>query len=157
MRKRSKRVNKKVIGIIIILLIILAVFIEKSFANTQNVVVSITQKPKIDIVLAKSKTKTDVTNFKDEISSELKAQNIDISDVVISAVQAEQIDLTKNFTWKNDVSSSIGSISITNNGQSVVMTGNRTLSGKNAIWIMPDKQNEDQHFTLFCYYFWVTY
>ena len=126
---------------------LILIFSMYTFSADQNVIVSITPKPKIDIVLAKSKTTTDVTNFEANMLQELRNQNIDTSDVRISAVQAEQVDLTNSFAWGSDVSPSIGSISIVNNGQSVTMTGNPTNEGKNAIWIIPDKKNEDQKFT----------
>ena len=141
---KSKRFFWVTLVITINLILLFSMY---TFSTDQNVTVSIVPKPKIDIILAKSKTVTDVTNFEENMLQELKNQNIDTSDVKISAVQAEQVDLTNSFTWGSDVSSSIGSISIVNNGQSVTMRGNPSNPGKNAIWIIPDKQNEDQKFT----------
>ena len=145
MSHKTSRFFKAIIMFIVVNLIFLTSIC--SFETNQDVKVSIKVKPKIDIVLAKSRTKTDVTNFEKDLLEALKKQNIDTDDVRISAVQAEQVDMTKNFAWKQDLSSSIGNISIVNNGQSVTMNGNSSNPGKNAIWIMPDKQNQDQKFT----------
>ena len=65
-----------------------------SIANEQNVTVSITPKPKIDIALAKGISTTDVTNFKDDIINGLKAQNIDTSNVNVFSVEATASQLT---------------------------------------------------------------
>ena len=145
MSHKTSRFFKAIIMFIVVNLIFLTSIC--SFETNQDVKVSIKVKPKIDIVLAKSRTKTDVTNFEKDLLEALKKQNIDTDDVRISAVQAEQVDMTKNFAWKQDLSSSIGNISIVNNGQSVTMNGNSSNPGKNAIWIMPNKQNQDQKFT----------
>ena len=145
MSHKTSRFFKAIIMFIVVNLIFLTSIC--SFETNQDVKVSIKVKPKIDIVLAKSRTKTDVTNFEKDLLEALKKQNIDTDDVRISAVQAEQVDMTKNFAWKQDLSSSIGNISIVNNGQSVTMNGNSSNPGKNAICIMPNKQNQDQKFT----------
>lgn len=120
--------------------------IEKSLATEeQNVVLSIASKPKIDIVLAKARTKTNVSDFENKIVDALAQLNVDSSDVKVTAVETQTVNMEKAFTWNKDVSSSIGSISITNNGQNVVMKGNSNNAGKNAIWIMPT-QNQEQKF-----------
>ena len=106
-------------------------------SDTQDVKLSIMQKPKIDIVLSKARTLVDIQNFEKDLFRELENLNIDTENVEVSAVKTEQITSVENFTWQQDVSSSIGSISITNNGQNVKMTGNKSNAGKNAIWIMP--------------------
>lgn len=59
-----------------------------SIANEQNVTVSITPKPKVDICLAKGLSSTDVTNFSQDMLNGLKEQNIDTSDVNISSVES---------------------------------------------------------------------
>ena len=120
--------------------------IEKSLATEeQNVVLSIVSKPKIDIVLAKARTKTDVSDFENKILDALTQLNVDSSDVKVTAIETQTVNMEKAFVWQRDVSSSIGSISITNNGQNVVMRGNSSNAGKNAIWIMPT-QNQEQKF-----------
>ena len=114
-------------------------------ADEQNVILSIMSKPKIDIVLAKSRTKTDVTNFETDIKNSLENLNIDTADVRITSVKAQKVNMETAFKWQQDINSSIGSISITNNGQDVVMRGNPSNPGKNAIWIIPDG-NQEQKF-----------
>lgn len=117
-------------------------------SDTQDVKLSIMQKPKIDIVLSKARTLVDIQNFEKDLFRELENLNIDTENVEVSAVKTEQITSVENFTWQQDVSSSIGSISITNNGQNVKMTGNKSNAGKNAIWIMPTVNQEQKfHFS----------
>lgn len=72
--------------------------------------------------------------------------SLSVMDMMVETVETSNIDMTKAFNWKTDVSSSIGSIRITNNGQSVVMSGNPSNQGKNAIWI-PSTENGSQKFT----------
>lgn len=136
---------------LIVIVLILGIFIanqvmDKSLAEEQNVVLSIVPKPKIDIVLAKARTKTDVTNFKTDIVEALKKVNVDTSDLHVSAVETQKVNMQSAFSWVRDVSPLIGSINITNNGQNVAMAGNSSSAGKNAIWIIPDG-NQEQKFT----------
>ena len=114
-------------------------------ADEQNVTLSIMSKPKIDIVLAKSRTKTDVTNFETDMTKALENVNIDTADVRITSVKAQNVNMETAFKWQQNINPSIGSISITNNGQDVVMRGNPSNPGKNAIWIIPDG-NQEQKF-----------
>ena len=113
--------------------------------DEQNVTLSIMSKPKIDIVLAKSRTKTDVTNFETDMTKALENVNIDTADVRITSVKAQNVNMETAFKWQQNINPSIGSISITNNGQDVVMRGNPSNPGKNAIWIIPDG-NQEQKF-----------
>ena len=115
-------------------------------ADEQDVSISISPKPKVDIVLSKARSKANTNQFEADIKQALIARNIDSDDVNVSAVSAEQVNIETAFSWQSDVSSSIGSLSIANNGQNVVMYGNRTNPGKNAIWIEPDG-NQEQKFT----------
>ena len=104
----------KIIFITFIILI-LAENIFKLFLNETSAVDSvglkIAKKPKIDIVLAKSKTTTTVTNFETDLRRELNALGIDArveSDYVdIQSVKAENVDISSSFNWTKDVSSSI--------------------------------------------------
>jgi len=58
--------------------------------------------------------------------------NINITqDTTIYALWSMRID---KIDWKQDVHSSIGSLSLANNGKTVTMKGNRRNPGKNAIW-----------------------
>ena len=51
-------------------------------------------------------------------------------------------EIITTFDWIQDVDSSIGSITIEEEGRKVNMTGNRTLPGKNAIYIIPENHQE---------------
>lgn len=72
--------------------------------------------------------------------------SLNVMDMIVETVETSNIDMTKAFDWKQDVSSQIGSINITNNGQSVTMAGNPRRAGKNAIWI-PSTDTGIQKFT----------
>lgn len=109
-----------------------------------NVDVSVMPRPEIDIVLAKSKTKVDVNNFEADLKKELTKQGISPDRVKINAVEAVEANIQSSFNWNTDVSSTIGSFQITNNGQNIVMKGNKKYAGKNAIWIIPEKEQEQE-------------
>ncbi len=113
----------------------------QSFAN-ENVDVNVLPSPTIDIVLAKSKTTVDVNNFEEDLKKELIKQNISPERVNIKAVEAVEANIQDSFDWEIDVSSAIGSIDITNHGQNIVMKGNKKNPGKNAMWIIPEKEQE---------------
>ena len=102
--------------------------------------------PYIDIVLAKGRTTVNLDNFKTDMEEALADEGIDISKVNIYAIESEEVNLQTAFEWKEDISSSVGSISFANNGRDIQMRGNRTNEGKNAIWIVPEKETE-QTFT----------
>ena len=55
---------------------------------------------------------------------------------------ARKTEIITNFDWKTDVNNSIGTISIEDEGRRVQMTGNETLPGKNAIYIIPENHQE---------------
>lgn len=112
---------------------------------SQKVTMSVTQVPNIDVVLTKSKTDVDLTNFENDLLDSLERKGITKDKVKISAVEAQSEVTTDSFEWEKDVSSSIGSISITDGGKNVVMKGNSSKAGKNAIWIMPSG-NQEQEF-----------
>lgn len=114
-----------------------------SLAN-EAVDVSVVKAPEIDIVLAKSKTKVDVSSFEEDLKKELVKQGIATDRVKINAVEAVEANIQDSFTWETDVASSIGSIEITNHGQNIVMKGNKKNPGKNAIWMIPEKEQEQE-------------
>ena len=149
MKGKFNRVITYLLVILTILTMIISTFgnNQSSAAEDQNVTISIFPKPKVDIVLAKSRTTTNVTNFKNDLMNALKSQGVDTSDVNITSVQAEQVDLQNSFSWQQDLSGSIGSIAFANGGRDVTMKGNPSLPGKNCIYILPPKGNQDQKFT----------
>lgn len=57
----------------------------------------------------------------------------------ISVAKLEEMD---KLDWEKDVSDSIGSITLSNNGKEVKMEGNPSLPGKNAIYIIPSNHQE---------------
>lgn len=58
----------------------------------------------------------------------------------------DKSETIRDFNWVQDMSSSIGTITIEDNGRKVNMTGNPSLAGKNAIYIIPENHQE-QTFT----------
>lgn len=133
-----------IVGITIFMLCVQYFFpVVQSLAN-EAVDVSVIPSPDIDIVLAKSKTKVDVSSFEEDLKKELIKQGISPDRVKINAVEAVEANIQDSFTWETDVASSIGSIQITNQGQDIVMKGNKKNPGKNAIWMIPEKEQEQE-------------
>lgn len=143
----SKKLGRilKVITIILVLLFVLQIIVNVSKA-AEVVELSLVPSPYIDIVLAKGRTDVNLSNFKKDMETALKNRGIDIDKVNITSIESQDVNLQTAFQWKEDVSSSVGSIEITNNGKDVYMKGNPTNQGKNAIWIIPDEKAE-QKFT----------
>lgn len=136
-----------VIAVLTILIICIPYFFPliRSIASEGEAVdVNVMPSPAIDIVLAKSKTQTDVTSFEKDLKEELINQGISSDKIKINAVEAVEANIQDSFSWETDVSETVGSISITNAGQDIVMKGNKKNPGKNAIWIIPEKEQEQQ-------------
>ena len=144
MKKRTKRIIKLIPILIILILAVQGIIYITSAAEV--VELTLMPSPYIDIVLAKGRTSVNLNNFKTDMEKALTKQGIDINKVNIYSIESEQVNLQTAFTWKQDVSSSVGSIQIENNGRDVKMQGNPTNEGKNAIWIIPEKDTE-QTFT----------
>lgn len=68
-------------------------------------------------------------------------------DARVEQIKTAQVDMQKEFKWEKDISSSIGSLSLTNNGRTVEMRGNRSNAGKNAIYILSDQSLLKQEFS----------
>ena len=143
-----KRKKKAIISLITIIVTILIAFQSLNYISkaAETVELSFMPSPYIDIVLAKGRTAVNLDNFKTDMESALADEGIDINKVNIYAIESEEVNLQTAFEWNKDVSSSIGSISFANNGRDIVMRGNPTNAGKNAIWIIPEKETE-QTFT----------
>ena len=143
----------KIILIVFFMTILLAENLQNSFilaesaeVDGQQVKLGIKATPKIDIALAKARTTTDIAPFENKIKAKLKELNIDTSDTNVETLKAEEVETLETFSWQKDESETIGKITITGSGNNVEMIGNKTKPGKNAMWIMPTK-NEEQKFT----------
>ena len=135
----------KVLALIFILLLFLGSVYNIAIAEVQDVVLSIYPRPKIDVILAKSRTKTDVSNFKDKLTAELTKERVDTSDIEIQEIQAQTITDVSSFDWVRKESSSVGKITIQEGGKDVEFVGNQTNAGKNVMYIMPT-ENQEQKF-----------
>ena len=139
------KILKKLLAILIIITLInlFPIIINLSKVEAADTVsLSLVPQPYIDVVLSKSKTNTNLLNFKQDLLNAHKLQGVDTSKVNISAIEAQSVNIQSAFQWNQDVSSSIGSIQIVNGGQNVTMQGNPRKAGKNAIWIIPPKDVE---------------
>ena len=117
----------------------------QNVATNQNISMKVIPNPNIDIVLTKGKSAVSLDTFENDIKSKLDSLGVDSSRVKVQAIESKIVESQTSFTWNNDVSSSIGSIAIENNGQNITMSGNTSTAGSNAIWIMPNG-NSDQEF-----------
>ena len=144
------KIRKSKILVIVVLIALIVGGAIYAYAS-QLVKIQISQMPNVDIILTKAQTQADLSNFEAELKRELIQQNvmseaeIESGKVNIQAIDTQTIESQEEFSWEQDVSSAIGSVSFQNNGKNVVMTGNRTNAGKNAIWILPEG-NQEQHF-----------
>lgn len=89
---------KKILIIILIILLTNIFPIATKWVNVvaaSEVSLSLVPQPYIDVVLAKSQTTTDLTNFRADVLNALKAQGVDISKVNVSSIE----------TVRNEVSS----------------------------------------------------
>lgn len=148
MRKLLEKGNKSKAKITSILMaaIVFVSSVIYVFAN-QNVTVSVTQAPNIDVVLVKGQTSTNLANFETDILNSLERKEIAKDKVKVSVVEAmEEVKETPTFNWTKDVAATIGEITDSNNGRTVVIKGNTNLGGKNAIWTVPADE-EEQEFT----------
>lgn len=141
----------KIFGALAVLISIIVIIVTTELLTTKSlsatpVTLSFIPAPNIDVVLAKGKTTTNVNSFKSDLLTSLGELGIDTTKVNISSVSTENVNMQSAFSWNKDLSSSIGSITIENNGQNVKMIGNRTNPGKNAIYIVPT-DNQEQEFT----------
>lgn len=69
-----------------------------------------------------------------------RAENGEIIDKVHNMVRKTEVITT--FDWVQDVNPNIGSITIQDEGRTVNMTGNGSLPGKNAIYLIPESHQE---------------
>lgn len=143
---KKKLTGKKIIALVIFMLTCISVLVYAS----QQIKIEVQQTPKVDIIMTKSKTSADVSNFEEELKRELVAQgvmsqsDIDAGKLNIQAVEARKVESQESFDWQGS-SNQISSITFGENGKNVFMRGNPRLAGKNAIWILPDR-NEEQEF-----------
>ncbi len=130
---------KRILAITLIIILIYSIQLPIFNVNAANMVsLKLIPQPYIDVVLAKAKTETDLTTFEQDLRAALKKLAVDTDKVNISAIEAQQVDLQNSFQWEQDVSTSIGSLTLDSTGQNVVMRGNPSRPGKNAIWIIPN-------------------
>ncbi len=144
---KNKRLIKIISGILLTAVLGVGIY---SYAS-QQVKLEISQTPNVDVVLTKSQTSANFTEFEKKLKEELIAQKvmsqteIDSGKIKISAIDTQTVVTQEAFEWVESVNSSIGSVSFTNNGKNVSMVGNSSLAGKNAIWIIPGG-NQEQDF-----------
>jgi len=140
--------KNKLIIIICIMAILSLLSVGVYVYASQLVKIQISQMPNVDIILTKSQTQTDLKDFEKNLKKELVNQKvmsqseIDRGKVNIQAIDTQIVESQEEFKWQQDISSSIGSVSFSNNGKDVVMNGNPRNPGKNAIWIIPEGSQE---------------
>lgn len=102
-----------------------------------------------DVVFAigDSAVAKDVSNATLTFANRFGAEaGMNIMDVNVETVETSSVDMTSAFKWEQDVSPSIGSLTLDATGQNVQMYGNTCNAGKNAIWIS-EAQKGEQKFT----------
>ena len=143
------KIGKKILAILCILTLlqiwnIIPLLLESQ--AVEDVTLSLVPSPDIDIALAKAKTGVDLINFEADLRNALEQKGVDTDKVNITAIETQKVNIQDAFAWKQDVNYTVGSIQLINGGRDVVMKGNPSNPGKNAIWIMPDN-DLDHEFT----------
>ena len=141
-------------GLLIIALIEKSVLGLVSIAadNEQDVNISITPNPNIDIVLSKAKTATSVTTFESDIKNALDRKGIDTSNVKVSAVETvtttvEESDAEEIFNNWN--SYSVSDSNITRSTTSPKLNSYTNTTASNEWEIVGDKiQRKTENRTL---------
>ncbi|ADL50054.1 hypothetical protein [Clostridium cellulovorans] len=111
------------------------VYAVEQVATTQDNINLVLSQPKpIDVVLTLGSTNVNAANFQNDLKAKLQAKGVDLNRVQITAIDTKQQNLQSSFTWIQNVSSSIGSIAIQNNGTKIQMFGNPTNAGFNKIY-----------------------
>ncbi len=148
MKNKTKRIAKLIFSLILVIVLQITLFSDGIFRQSradEEVKVEIFSKPKVDIVLAKSRTLTNVDSFEKDIKEELQNVNVSTEDVQVKAIDAQTVDLKNSFSWEQDLDRTIGNITIGSSGKDVTFVGNHDKPGKNAMWIIPEG-NQEQEF-----------
>lgn len=121
-----------------------------------NVDFTVTPSNKVDVVFTvgqvdKNKILELDTKINNYVKMYLEANNADFIDARIETIQTTGQNMKDAFTWKQDVSSRIGSLSFQNNGSRIQMYGNSSYAGHNKIYTdnntNPDIYKQEMGFT----------
>ena len=132
----------KVISLVLACLTVLGIVVYAIDSN--GVSLDVAEQKTVDVVLARSKTAVDVTNFNEDLYTKLEEKGISRDRVNIMALEQELANMQSDFTWQQWISSRIGSINLTNNGSVVDMKGNKRYAGQNAIYLIPDDNSDNE-------------
>ena len=80
---------REIFKICIIAILVFTLLSIPSFGDVQNVTVSVTPEPKIDIILTQKNNKTDMTNLKDDLNNKLSLDGFDTKNINYQTVQTE--------------------------------------------------------------------
>lgn len=121
-----------------------------------NVDFSVVSDNKVDVVFTVGQVdKTKILELDTKINNYIKvyleANNADFIDARIETIETSGQNLSESFTWLQDVSSNIGSITFENNGSKIQMYGNRRRAGHNKIYTSnntnPDIYQQEMSFS----------
>lgn len=129
MKKINVNQKKIKISVVFALMFLIASSIIYILAN-QNVSMNITQVTDMDVLLIKSKTNTDLTAFNDDFLQKLEEKDISSEHVNIQTIETQIRENVPSFAWEKNVNTSVGSVTDTNNGKNIVMTGCQWSSGR---------------------------
>lgn len=103
---------------------------------------------KVDVVFALGKLNQSeqLTSYISTFTSKLGSSGNAI-DARVEQIETSKVDMQHAFNWHSDVGYNIGSIAITNSGRTVVMKGNPSLMGKNAVYIASSAQGQRKVFS----------
>ena len=128
-----KKLTKIFAALVISLLIVTSIVIA---INSNSVRVEFVASKKVDVILTKSKTGVDLTNFKEDLYAKLAEKGIERGSVNI-ILEDEGNNTINQVNWTlNGLDAQLGNIAVQNNNTStnVQITGNEHLGGKNVIY-----------------------
>ena len=138
----KKKFIFKLISLVLACLTVLSIVVYA--IDNSGVSLEVAEQKTVDVVLARSKTGVDVTNFNEDLYTKLEEKGITRDRVNIMALEQELANMQSNFTWQQWISSKIGSINLTNNGSVVDMKGNTKYAGQNAIYLIPEDNSDNE-------------
>lgn len=118
----------------VLAVVILPVSLPLPVCANETVQVAVSNSPIVDVYLAKGISQVETKTFRRDLLNQMQKDGYNTDQMQVNEIKSAEVNVSTAFNWEKDVSSVIGSIKITGNGQHVDMYGNSSEPGKNAIW-----------------------
>ena len=95
-----RRKLTEILAVIMTILTLTVTVLSTVSFSSQEVSISLFPNPKVDIVLSRTRTTTDVTNFESDILRQLQNLGVNTSNVRVTSIQSEEVDIQNSFRWQ---------------------------------------------------------